>query len=119
MGSGLEESYFFMPIRRDLHLSDGELHATSSWDWLEVQELYRRFEAWTHAPGLYRGVYKDPDTGARVPDESRKYILMLRRDQVDELRTVLVQACSVFHQKCILLVVNGEAEFVQVDRTLL
>lgn len=29
------ECSFFVPIRRDINLSDGELHSTELWEWLD------------------------------------------------------------------------------------
>jgi hypothetical protein len=47
-----------------------------------------------------------------VIDESRRYVVALPQDQVDELRALLREACTVFQQKCIYLSVAGYVEFV-------
>ena len=75
-------------------------------------ELFRRFAGGTQAPDLYRGFYRDPDTGQRVDDESARFIVALPESQVDELRQLLVEACNWFYQKCIYLSVAGQVEFV-------
>jgi len=108
----LVECSFLIPIRRDRNLSDGELHATDAWAWLD-DELYVRFGGRTIAPGLYEGFYPDPDTKQRVDDQSRKFIVAVAHAGVDELRGLLRLACGVFQQKCIYLAVAGQVEFVE------
>ena len=106
------ECAFLVPIFRDEDLSDGDLHPTSAWDWL-TGELYEHFQGLTIAPGFYLGIYRDPDAQRRVDDQSRKYIVAVPEDQIDQLRVLLTQACRVFHQKCIYLSVAGKVEFVE------
>lgn len=106
------ECSFFVPIRRDVNLSDGQLHSTELWEWLD-DELFDRFSGRTIAPGLYEGFYRDPDTGERVADESRKYVVALAENQLDELRSLLSAACVRFHQKCIYLSAAGQVEFIE------
>jgi hypothetical protein len=105
------ECWFLIPVRRDDQLSDGELHSTDAWIWLD-NEQFARFEGGTLAPGIYAGFYRDPDTGKRVDDSSRKFIVALPQHRVRELRVLLQDACSVFQQKCIYLSVGGKVEFV-------
>jgi hypothetical protein len=110
------ECTFFVPIRRDADLSDGGLHSNDVWVWL-ADDLYVLAQGGpTVAPGLYGGFYRDPGTGERVADQSRKYIVALSQDRLDELRTLLAVACRVFHQKCIYLSIAGVVEFIQADR---
>ncbi|MFM9961424.1 MAG: hypothetical protein ACKV2Q_09375 [Planctomycetaceae bacterium] len=106
------ECSFFVPIRRDANLSDGELHSTDAWEWLD-DELFDRFAGRTIAPGLYDGFYRDPDTQERVADESRKFIVAVADDRIDELRDLLVAACVKFQQKCIYLSAAGAVEFIE------
>ncbi|HUY89110.1 MAG TPA: hypothetical protein VMV10_10275 [Pirellulales bacterium] len=106
----LLECAFFIPIRRDANLSDGDLHSEKAWAWLK-RELFLHFEGATVAPGFYEGFYKDPDTGEQVTDRSRMYIVAAPSSKVDELRTLLAKACIVFKQKCIYLSVSGDVEF--------
>lgn len=105
------ECAFLIPIRRDVNLSDGDLHATDAWEWLD-DELFERFDGRTIAPGLYEGFYRDPDTEERIPDESRKYIVAVSQSEIDKLRELLTAAKVVFQQKCLYLSVAGEVEFV-------
>ena len=109
------ECSFFGPIRRDVNLSDGELHSTDLWEWLD-DELFDRFSGRTIAPGLYDGFYRDPDTGERVADESRKYVVATTEGQLDELRVLLSVACVKFQQKCIYLSTAGQVEFIEVNQ---
>ena len=106
------ECSFFVPIRRDANLSDGELHSTDVWEWLD-DELFNRFAGRTIAPGLYDGFYRDPDTQERVADESRKFIVAVADDRLDELRELLAAACVKFQQKCIYLSAAGAVEFIE------
>lgn len=112
MRSRWVECSFFVPLRRDANLADGELHSTLAWTWLH-DELDRIFGGLTEAPGIYRGAYIDPDTKAKVKDWSRRYIVALESKDVRKLRRLLAQACSVFEQKCIYLSVAGHVEFIQ------
>jgi len=106
------ECRFFVPLVRDANLSDGLTHETTAWEWLE-DELLIAFDGLSVAPGLFRGAYRDPDTGERVTDESRHFIVALPIDQLEDLRNILGQACLVFQQKCIYLSVAGQVEFVK------
>lgn len=106
------ECSFLIPLRQDKNLSDGDLHSTETWDWLD-DLLWDRFDGLTIAPGTYAGSYKDPDTGERVGDESRRYVVALAEGRIDELREVLASACLVFRQKCIYLSVAGRVSFVE------
>lgn len=108
----LLECSFFVPIRRDANLSDGELHSTDVWEWLD-DELFDRFTGRTIAPGLYDGFYRDPDTQERVADESRKFIVAVADDRIIELRELLATACAKFQQKCVYLSVAGAVEFIE------
>lgn len=112
----LRECSFLIPVRGDDGLSSGELHSAMEWEWLEDQ-LWQKFGAGTEAPGLYTGFYPDPDTGERVSDESRRYIVALADDRLDDLRDLLRECCDVFSQKCIYLSIAGEVEFIQHPTT--
>lgn len=106
------ECTFFIPIRRDSNLSDGELHSVEMWEWLD-DELFERFGGRTIAPGLYKGFYRDPDTQERVPDQSRKYVVAVPQRRIRLVRDLLREACHRFCQKCIYLSVAGEVEFIE------
>ena len=105
------ECSFLIPVCRDANLGDGDLHPANAWEWLD-DELFVRFDGGTLAPGTYEGFYRDGDTGKRVSDRSRKYLVAVGGHVVDKLREMLVKACSVFSQKCIYLSVAGQVEFV-------
>jgi hypothetical protein len=105
------ECSFFIPVRRDANLGDGDLQSTEAWRWLR-RELYTLFAGQTLAPGLYAGVYKDPDSGQPVSDQSRRYIVAVPEERVDQLRELLRIACEHFVQKCIYLSVDGRVEFI-------
>jgi hypothetical protein len=96
----LVECSFFIPIRRDPILSDGEPHPPDVWRWLD-ELLFDLFGGRTLAPGFYRGFYRDPDTGQQVDDESRRYIVALPESEVARLRVLLASCCEWFQQKCI------------------
>ena len=106
------ECSFFIPIRRDFNLSDGELHSAEAWEWLN-DAMFARFSGETVAPGLYEGFYRDPDTKLRVSDQSFRFIVAVSAKQIDELRGLLSEACCQFQQKCIYLSVAGEVEFIE------
>jgi hypothetical protein len=105
------ECSFLIPVRRDRNLSDGRLHATTAWKWLDDQ-LYE-FGGATRATELYEGWYLDPDTQEPVKDLSRKYLVALPRRKLGRLRALLREACGVFRQKCIYLSIAGHVEFVE------
>lgn len=109
--ASLVECSFFIPVRRDVNLADGDLQSADAWDWLR-REMYKQFAGQTLAPGLYAGVYEDPDTGQPVADQSRRYIVAVSEDRVDLLRELLRTACEHFVQKCIYLSVAGRVEFI-------
>ena len=74
------ECSFYITVRRDSILSDGEIHENDVWEWLEF-EMFDRFRGGTSALGFYRGFYEDPDTGEKVDDESRKFIVAVPETQ--------------------------------------
>jgi hypothetical protein len=107
----LLECSFYIPTRRDKNLSDGKPHKRRAWKWLD--NSLEVFGGVTEPTAPYRGWYLDRETGERVPDVSRKYIVAVPRWQVNDLRAVLRDACSVFQQKCIYLSIAGHVEFVE------
>ena len=109
--AGIVECSFFIPLRRDANVSDGEAHPPEAWDWLD-NELWHRFKGGSMAPGQYHGFYEDPDTGSRVDDESFRFIVAVPKQEVEGLRMLLSAACVIFAQKCIYLSVAGKVEFV-------
>ncbi len=104
-----------IPVNRDADLSDGEPNSPATWNWLEAA-FYERFGGGTQAPGLYKGFYRDPDTGEKVSDASRKYTVAVPRSRLKQLRLLLSEACEVFAQKCIYLSVAGRVEFIKAKK---
>ena len=104
-----------IPVNRDSELSDGQPNSPGTWSWLETA-LYERFGGWTRAPGLYAGFYRDPDTDEKVSDESREYIVAVPQSRLKQLRSLVVEACRVFAQKCIYLSVAGRVEFIEAKK---
>lgn len=108
------ECSFLIPMRRDAEISDGKPHGRDSWLWLE-STLYDRFDAFTAAPGEYRGVWKSPSTQSRIRDKCRKYEVAVLRGRLPELRGVLRAACDKFEQRCIYLSVAGHVELIEAN----
>lgn len=106
------ECSFLIPVHRDANLSDGWLHSSEAWEWLD-DRLFELFGGRTLAPGLHQGFYQDPDTGEKVTDTSYKYTVALSRSRLKQLRTLLSEACEVFAQKSIYLSVAGQVEFIE------
>jgi hypothetical protein len=107
----LLECSFLIPTRRDKNLSDGKAHEKRAWRWLEDQ--LDDFGGATQPLTLYSGWYRDRDTGERVSDRSRQYLVAVPRSRLHELRSMLREACGVFRQKCIYLSIAGHVEFVE------
>jgi hypothetical protein len=107
----LLECSFLIPIRRDRNLSDGRAHFPEAWRWLEQQ--LSDFGGGTRDSALQHGWYLDPDTGKRVTDRSRRYIVAIPRSRLGRLRSLLREAGWIFRQKCIYLSVAGHVEFVE------
>ena len=106
----LSECTFLIALRRDRRLSDGELHATTAWNWLH-SELWVLAGAVRFSRAPEEGDWADK-TGERVYDLSRKYTIAVQKEKVDELRSLLRKACIVFCQECVYFSVKGEVEFV-------
>jgi hypothetical protein len=110
VGRPLVECSFLIPLRGDKSLCDGGPHDLEAWEWFH-NEYYVRFGGGTAAPGVYRGVWKNPQTGERIEDESYRFMIALPREQLDDLRGFLRELCQWFHQQCIYLSVAGYVEF--------
>jgi hypothetical protein len=106
------ECSFLIPIRGDEALSDGSVHSTVQWEWLNT-ELWSRFSGATQSPGLYVGFYQDPDSGQMVTDESRRFVVAVPPSRLKAMRDLMRAACDVFHQKCIYLSIAGRVEFIE------
>jgi len=108
----LLECSFLIPLVRDSHLSDGQPHDPDLWEWLDDEVLWR-FGGRTLDLGRFEGFYLDPDTGEKVFDVSRKYVVAVPEDRLDELRALLSVASFSFAQKCIYLSIAGQVEFIE------
>ena len=113
--SSVVECSFLVPVKRDALLSDGCLHSSEAWVWLD-DRLFELFGGRTLAPGLHEGLYQDPDTGEKVSDRSYKYTVALSRNRLKRLRTLLSEACEVFAQKSIYLCIAGQVEFIEARK---
>src|SRR5438552_3647366 len=109
----LTECSFFLPLRRDKEISDGQAHTHIAWQWLE-DRLSSKFGGLTIAPGIYEGRWRSP-TGRAIADQSLRYIVALPAEKVPQLRKVLLRACNKFAQRCIYLSVAGCGGFVGAE----
>jgi hypothetical protein len=108
----LLECSFLIPIRRDAEISDGTEHRKAAWKWLH-NELIREFQGWSRLPGSCEGEWMSP-AGTRISDQSKRYFVALAKSRLPALRSVLKEACRVFHQQAIYLAVEGKVEFLEV-----
>lgn len=106
------ECSFLIPLNGDAELSSGEPHSATEWEWL-TDQLWIGFGGGTIPQCFYEGFYTDPDSGQRVSDRSRKFIVAVSDDRLDELKRLLADCCDVFHQKMIYLSVAGVVEFIE------
>lgn len=111
MPAALVECSFFIPMRRDKEISDGKSHTAASWDWLQ-DELLELFDGWTLAPGEFEGRWKGPK-GSAIYDQSRQYIVAVKKSRLQNLRALLREACVVFRQQAIYLSIGGKIEFIE------
>lgn len=106
---------FFIPIVRN---TDGKPHQPVAWNLL-VNEIRRLFPAGHSGPELfYRGdslvpgEYEDNPQSPPIQDLSRRYILAIPEQKVNDLRLLLKMAAHTFDQLAIYLSVAGVVEFV-------
>jgi hypothetical protein len=104
------ECSFLIPLTRDAVGSDGRPHPPLVWEWLDHQ-LFSKCSGLTMAPGEYSGSYIDPEQQVRVDDQSRRFIVALPRRELEQLRSILRDACYLFAQKSLYLSVGGKVEF--------
>ncbi len=110
------ETWFLVPLVRN---SDRQTHAAPLWACLR-EEVFA-IPAGMSGPECWRkddpvpGEWRDPKTGERVEDESRKYTIVLRRSRVEALRDVLWRAANSFDQEEILFLVRGVKTEVKRD----
>ena len=107
----LLECEFLIPLHRDRILADGRAHPPEAWVWLR-QQLFA-FGGGGRYQEAVEGWYLDPDTDEVVWDTSWRYFVALTPKKVRRLRSMLVEACHMFAQKCIYLSIAGHVEFIQ------
>lgn len=106
------ETTVLIPMKEDRNVGNSDFHPHTRWTKLD-EDLYDKFKGWTVSPGLYEGNYPDPDTGEKVTDSSRVYIIDIDKGSIDVLRTYLGEVVGpMFRQKCIRLTIKGEVEYV-------
>jgi hypothetical protein len=72
------------------------------------------FGGCTLGPGIFKGVWKNPDTGEPVEDESLQYIVALRKDRIPELRDYLRKVVAPYFRQKVIYFYNGrEVEFIE------
>jgi hypothetical protein len=106
---------FFVPIVRN---SDKQPHQPSAWNQL-VDEIRRVFPAGHSGPetfyrgdALVPGEYEDNPDEPPIEDTSRRYLLAIPPNKVDDLRQLLRKAANTFDQMAIYLSVKGDVEFI-------
>jgi len=112
----LVECAFLMPLVRD---SDRKRHQPSRWRALEnvLYEESGRYsgpESWHRVHRATRPSAGEYESGAglRVSDRSRRYIVAVPRQRLDDLRRILRHAANTFDQEAVYLSIAGIVEFV-------
>lgn len=108
------QTTFLVPIREDKSIGDGELHPEGRWGEL-IEILYEEFGGWTIAPDFYPGGWKNPKTGERIEDESRKYFVDIKRKELGKMRSIIRWIAQEFKQQCIRFEHEGEVEYISVQ----
>lgn len=117
--NSLIKTCFQVPIREDKSLGNGELHHPERWRQLDIH-LYSIFGAYTLAPGLYYGPWKDPDTNGRVNDFSRKYIVAIAKENIDKIKQFIRDFIGpMFRQKCIYFEFGGYVELINTNMEMI
>jgi hypothetical protein len=106
---------FFVPIARN---SDKQPHQPIAWTVLG-NEIRRVFPAGHSGPetfyrgdALVPGEYEDNPGEPPIKDTSRRYLLAIPANKVDELRQLLRKAANTFDQKAMYLSIKGDVEFI-------
>lgn len=115
----LIQTSFLAPIREDRSLGNGELHHHLRWELFD-ERLYTMFEAWTMPPGLYSGCWRDKDTNERVNDESVKFCIAIRKEDLDKMRMFIKDFVGpLFRQKVIYFEHEGKVEFIESNQEMI
>jgi hypothetical protein len=79
------ECVFLIPLRRDAEISDGELHSTDEWQWLQTA-LIEQFTGWTMVPSV-QGAWKSAQTGKTIADQSHQFTVAVPGKRLSRLRS--------------------------------
>jgi len=79
-----------------------------------ICELARSMQVEPDGDGRGAVFGMDGLTGKKVSDRSYKYTVAVPRSSLQQLRTLLSEACGVFAQKSIYLSVAGQVELIEV-----
>jgi hypothetical protein len=106
------QTHLFVPLYRDKAFGGG-LHTTDKLEKLTT-DLFVMFKGHTLGPGIFKGVYEDPDTGEPVEDESLQFIVALEEDRIPELREYIRKVVAPsFGQKYIYFYNGRDVEFIE------
>jgi hypothetical protein len=105
------ETSFLVPIREDVEAGNGELHSSELWEVLTLL-LWTLFDGQTQPHSTYEGSWMDPTTGKVFKDESRKFIIAVKRKDLARLKGLIQIAAIMFKQKCIYFVYEGKVDYV-------
>ena len=114
--SELIECAFLIPLVRD---SDRQPHLRACWRAMQ-DVLFEEFEGYSGPESWFRiyrrkrptpGAYES-EAGARVQDESRRYVVAVPRGRLPDLRRILRRAANTFDQEAVYLSIAGVVEFV-------
>ncbi|MBI2909293.1 MAG: hypothetical protein HYX92_16735 [Chloroflexi bacterium] len=107
------ETHFLIPICEDASFGSGKLHPFNRWEDLQ-RDLFSMFGGWRLGPGLTHGVWRDPDTGKPVGDESKQYFIALDEMDVPALRRYLAENIAMRFRQRVIYFFNGRTvEFVE------
>ncbi|MCD6257177.1 hypothetical protein J7J45_03825 [Candidatus Aerophobetes bacterium] len=102
------QTSFLIPLK-DQFTQD--LHPYTKFEELE-KDLLLMFGGWT-STGIVRGCWKDPDTNKEIYERSRKYVIAVKKKDVNKLREYLKnKAKTMFGQKSIYFEIAGKVEFL-------
>lgn len=110
---------FLVPLARD---SDRQPHAPILWRLLQ-DGLLRLFGGFTGPDTVLYYRHREPARGIWSPavgempveDLSRKYVVAVPQERIDELRALLRRVGNSFDQRAIYLEVAGYAELLEVQ----
>lgn len=120
MAEHLVQCEFLVPTVRN---SDKQPHQPSAWNNLgtEIRRVFPQGhtgpETFYRGDALTPGEYEDCPEEPPIEDMSRRYLLAIPEQRVEELRLLLRKAANTFDQKAMYLSVRGFVEFVGADQS--